>query len=70
MTRWKREFRLWCKREGLRVYAIPKRPECYTYAKLLSRLVDEEMKQQQPELDRAFKELMLFGSTTIVGRTS
>ena len=66
MTRWKREFKAWCEREGMRVYAMPKKVEDWGAAKHLTRLMDYQVRQD--DMERAFQTVMMYGTSTIIGR--
>lgn len=65
MTRWKREFREWAARKGMRVYAYPKDPMHWDVAKTLSLLLDHQCRSG--DMEHAFRTAMLYGSSTVLG---
>lgn len=67
MTRWKREFRAWAKREGLAVRAAPKDWHDWKPAQVTSRIFNHEYRKPevQERIERAMIELLIYGFTPI-----
>lgn len=67
MTRWKREFKAWAKREGLAVWAAPKDWHDWEVAKVSSRIFDHEYRRPevQAEIERSLSELLIYGFTPV-----
>lgn len=66
MTRWKREMKAWGKREGLAVLILPKRPQDWHVAKLMSQLCSEQIRSD--DYQRALDTALLYGMDTVVAR--
>ncbi|HEX3156722.1 MAG TPA: hypothetical protein VHV32_18985 [Candidatus Angelobacter sp.] len=65
MTRWKREYREWIKREKLAAWVTPKKWQDWQVAKAMSRLFDYEYRKPEvrAKMQEEFENLIIYGSS-------